>query len=151
MLMKTCVEIKDLPALRDFAARFARALDGQGAVVALEGDLGSGKTTFVQALAQALGVRRPVTSPTFTLVCEYPLPDGRRLVHMDLYRLAGASDLDSLGFHEYVLGNDLVCVEWPDRAGDELPSDAIRIHFAIGTAPEERTLTLESCSVRLPS
>lgn len=141
--MKRVVEIAGLQALRAFAADVARVLGGRGAVIALEGDLGSGKTTFTQALAFALGVRRPVTSPTFTLVCEYPLPDGRRLVHMDLYRLGGASDLDALGFHEYIGGGDLVCIEWPDRAGDELPADAIRIRFAIGAAPGERTIEVE--------
>lgn len=141
--MERMVEIADLQALRAFAADVARLLGGRGAVIALEGDLGSGKTTFVQALALALGVRRPVTSPTFTLVCEYSLPDGRRLVHMDLYRLGGASDLEALGFHEYLAGGDLVCIEWPDRAGDELPPDAIRINFAIGDSPGARTITVE--------
>lgn len=144
--MKNIVKIADLAALRAFAAEMAQSLAGRGAVIALEGDLGSGKTTFTQALAFALGVRRPVTSPTFTLVCEYPLPDGRRLVHMDLYRLTGTADLDALGFHEYLGGGDIVCIEWPDRAGDEIPADAIRLHFAIGAAPEERTITVEGLS-----
>lgn len=141
--MKRTVDIPDLEALRAFAADVARSLDGRGAVIALDGDLGSGKTTFTQALAMALGVRRPVTSPTFTLVCEYPLPDGRRLVHMDLYRLGGASDLDALGFHEYLDGGDVVCIEWPDRAGDEIPADAIRLNFAICADPGARSITME--------
>ncbi|MBR0056408.1 MAG: tRNA (adenosine(37)-N6)-threonylcarbamoyltransferase complex ATPase subunit type 1 TsaE [Kiritimatiellae bacterium] len=136
--MPQTFHIPDLAALRDFAAKVAAALPPTGAVVALEGDLGTGKTTFTQALAFALGVRRPVSSPTFTLVCEYPLPGGRRLVHMDLYRLAGPSDLDALGFHEYIEGNDIVCIEWPDRAGDELPPDAVRISFSLSQDPNAR-------------
>jgi tRNA threonylcarbamoyladenosine biosynthesis protein TsaE len=142
--MKSILKIADLAEMRAFAANVARRLEGRGAVIALDGDLGSGKTTFTQALAAALGVRRPVTSPTFTLVCEYPLPDGRRLVHMDLYRLGGASDLDALGFHEYLDSGDVVCIEWPDRAGDEIPPDAWRLHFAIGEGSEERTITAEA-------
>lgn len=135
------LKLSSLSDLRSFAARIAQSLDG-GAVLALEGDLGSGKTTFTQALALALGVKRPVTSPTFTLVCEYPLPDGRRLVHMDLYRLKGASDMEALGFREYVESGDIVCIEWPDRAGDELPPDAIRIRFEISDDPGSRIVTI---------
>ncbi len=141
--MKKDFAINGLEAMRDFAAGIATHLAGHGAVLALEGDLGSGKTTFTQALALALGVRRPVTSPTFTLVCEYPLPGGGRLVHMDLYRLGGESDLDSLGFHEYLQSGDIVCIEWPDRAGDEIPPDAIRMHFAHGASEDSRTVTVD--------
>ena len=68
--MKSILKIADLAEMRAFAANVARRLEGRGAVIALDGDLGSGKTTFTQALAAALGVRRPVTSTTFTLVCE---------------------------------------------------------------------------------
>ena len=135
------IRLSSLADLRAFAARMAQSLKG-GAVLALEGDLGSGKTTFTQALAFALGVKRPVTSPTFTLVCEYPLPDGRRLVHMDLYRLKGASDLEALGFREYLDSGDIVCIEWPDRAEDELPPDAMRIRFEIGDNPDSRVVTI---------
>ena len=142
--MKRTVRINGLASLRAFAAEMADALRGTGTVVALEGDLGSGKTTFVQALAAALGVTRPVTSPTFTLVCEYPLPGGGRLVHMDLYRLSSEADLDALGFDEYLQSGDLVCIEWPDRAGGSLPPDTLRLRFLLDPeAPEARTLLLE--------
>lgn len=138
------VRIPNLESLRDFAAQFASALNGRGAVIALEGDLGSGKTTFTQALAFAMGVRRPVTSPTFTLVCEYPLPGSRRrLVHMDLYRLSGESDLEALGFDEYIQSGDVVCIEWPDRAGDSIPRDAIRMRFAMGGTSDSRIIDID--------
>ncbi len=128
--------------MSEFAAAFAKRLGGGGAVIALEGDLGSGKTTFTQSLALALGIKRPVTSPTFTLVCEYPIPgDSRRLIHMDLYRLGGESDLDALGFYEYLQSGDILCIEWPDRAGGSIPAGAIRLRFEAGTSPEERTVT----------
>lgn len=143
--MTETVKIQNLTELAQFAARFAERLGGAGAVIALEGDLGSGKTTFTQSLALALGIRRPVTSPTFTLVCEYPIPnDRRRLVHMDLYRLGGESDLDALGFYEYLQSGDILCIEWPDRAGDSIPPDAIRIRFEIGPSQTERTLTVDN-------
>ena len=121
--------IEGLSGMRDFAARLAGLLRGRGYVIALHGDLGAGKTTFVQALAAALGVKRPVTSPTFTLVGEYPLPDGRRLVHADLYRLRPGTDLESIGFDEYLNSDAIVAIEWAERAADALPPETIHLHF----------------------
>lgn len=141
--MKETVYIQDLNALRTLAAKFASSLGASGEVIALEGDLGTGKTTFTQALARELGVKRPVTSPTFTLVGEYPLPGtSRRLVHMDLYRLSGEADLDALGFYEYIQSGDIVCIEWPDRAGDSIPENAIRIHFTPGDTEGSRIVEI---------
>lgn len=87
-----------------------------GSIIALYGDLGAGKTAFVQGLARAMGIQRPVTSPTFTLIQEYRAPDGRLLIHLDLYRLAGVSAVEELGFEEYLRQGALVAVEWPERA-----------------------------------
>ena len=121
--------IEGLSGMRDFATRFAALLRGRSVVLALHGDLGAGKTTFVQFLAAALGVTRPVTSPTFTLVGEYPLPEGGMLVHMDLYRLKPGTDLDSIGFDEYLHSGAIVAIEWAERAADVLPPDTMHIHI----------------------
>ncbi len=101
-----------------------------GGVVALQGELGAGKTTFVQGMAQALGLQRPVTSPTFTLCGEYP--GGRQLlVHMDLYRLHTPDDLLAIGFQEYLDRQALVAIEWPERAGDLLPPETIWVRITL--------------------
>jgi tRNA threonylcarbamoyladenosine biosynthesis protein TsaE len=100
-----------------------------GGVVALQGNLGAGKTTFVQGLARALGVTRPVTSPTFAIVSEYQGTQ-LRLIHFDLYRLHSPDDLLALGFQEYLERGALVALEWPDRAGDLLPPETIHVHLA---------------------
>lgn len=95
-------------------------------VVALTGDLGAGKTTLVQAICRGFGVTEPVTSPTFALVHEYaggPAP----VFHLDLYRLRDRRDLLQLGWGEIVDAPALVLVEWPERAGDEIPADALRL------------------------
>ncbi len=129
--------------MRAFAAEMADKYHNQGVVIALDGDLGAGKTTFTQALAASLGVNRPVTSPTFTLVCEYELASGRRLVHMDLYRLKSSADLDALGFYEYLQSDDLICIEWPDRASDVLPHATLHMKIEIPKdAPSSRIITL---------
>ncbi len=141
--MNKTIHIESLAAMRDFAAEMARTLSGKGAVLALSGDLGAGKTTFTQILAASLGVKRPVTSPTFTLVCEYDLATGQRLVHMDLYRLNSVSDLDALGFDEYIQSGDLICIEWPDRAEGALPSDTLYMKIEIPkNDPLSRIVTL---------
>ncbi len=112
-----------------------------GSVIALHGDLGAGKTTFVQGLGFALGLHRPVTSPTFTLSTEYQTP-AFKLVHMDLYRLTGPDDLLTIGYPEYLETGAVVAVEWPERAGDLIPPDAIEVRFALTEQPETRVITV---------
>ena len=126
--LRETYEVEGPEATWGVAAALAKRLPA-GAVVALHGDLGAGKTTFVQGLAQALGVRSPVTSPTFALAAEYPLPDGRSLVHLDLYRLRGPADLDGIGFDDYLEANCLMAIEWPERAGARLPATTWHVHF----------------------
>jgi len=102
-----------------------------GCLMALNGDLGSGKTTFVQGLAKGLDVPGSyvVTSPTFTLINEYP---GRRqLFHVDLYRIADVEELENIGFFDLLSGEGVVAVEWADRVAQELPEDRIDIGFQV--------------------
>lgn len=117
---------------------------GTHAVFALHGELGAGKTCFVQGLARALNIRQPVSSPTFTLVNEYTNDQGQRLVHMDLYRLSGPLDLDSIGWDDYLDSGDLLAIEWPERAGTEIPSTAIHVTLQIGADSQTRHFTLEA-------
>ncbi len=97
------------------------------AVLALHGDLGAGKTCFVQGIAMALGVKEPVTSPTFTIVNEYY--GNRYLCHMDLYRLNNADEVLALGFDEYLMSDGIIAVEWSERAEELFPDDAININI----------------------
>ena len=121
------------------AEQFARELK-PGDVVCLEGDLGSGKTTFVQGLARALGAKKPATSPTFCLVVEHPTRN-LLLVHMDLYRLHGADDVLAIGWEDYLARDAALLVEWPDRAEDLVPPDAWHVSFAMGEADDARAIS----------
>ncbi len=118
----------DEAGTRALAARLALALPPD-AVVALSGDLGAGKTTFVKGLAQAWNVREAVTSPTFTL-CNLHRGD-RLLVHVDAYRLPDAAAWDSLMVEEFLESPWCLAVEWPERIAGILPPSAIRLRFEI--------------------
>ena len=111
-----------------------------GAVIALVGTLGSGKTHFVKGVARGNGTPADVavTSPTFVLVNEYP---GRLLLyHVDVYRLRGSADLEALGFDEMVQGGGAVLVEWADRVAECLPADHVRVEIEI-TGETDRRFT----------
>lgn len=102
-------------------------------VLALSGELGAGKTTFVKALAVALGVTEHITSPTFVIMKTYPLKNQAyaRLIHIDAYRLKSAEELRVLGFD--ALASDrgnLICIEWPERLEGILPADAVPLAFS---------------------
>lgn len=118
------------------AARLAEGLM-PGMVVAVQGDLGAGKTTFAQGLARALGIHRPVTSPTFALCHEYATARFT-LFHMDLFRLTGPDDLESVGFPECIEAGGVAVIEWPERAGEMIPSDALHVRLSLAEEPGER-------------
>ena len=119
------------------ARRLAATL-APGDVVCLEGDLGAGKTTFVQGLAAALGASGRVTSPTFCLVQEHRAAGGLLLVHMDLYRLRGEDDVLAIGWEDYLSDGAILAVEWPDRAGSLVPAAARRVVLSRLAGDDER-------------
>ena len=99
-----------------------------GVVLTLNGDLGAGKTVFARGFARGLGVEEAVSSPTYTIAQEYSLPDGKRLYHLDLYRISSAESGLAFGVDEFF--NDpkaFALVEWPERVGDVIPEDAGKI------------------------
>ena len=124
-------------------AELARRLAGvlrPGTVICLDGDLGAGKTLFVQNLAASLGVQGEVTSPTFNLMNLYE--DGRLpLVHFALYRLEQEYELDEIGFYDYVENPDgLVLIEWAEKFPECLPEDHIALQIQRTDVENERVL-----------
>lgn len=88
-------------------------------IVAMSGQMGSGKTTLVQAIVYKLGSNETVSSPTFGLVHEYNIPNGK-LIHMDLYRLEQESELEQIGFDDYLSTGNLCLIEWPELAAKHI-------------------------------
>ena len=118
------------------------------AVLALHGDLGSGKTCFVQGLGKALGIKQAVTSPTFALVHEY---EGRRpLVHVDLYRIRSVADAEMMGLEEYFDADGIVAIEWAERTAALLPPHTIHIHFEALAAAGDRRITVSESDPAAP-
>ena len=115
--------VSETEALGERLAKCLRA----GAVVALYGDLGAGKTALVRGMARGLDISESVSSPTFTLVNEYP--GDPALFHFDMYRLKDSSELYGIGWEDYLDRNGICVVEWSERVADAIPSDAVTLRF----------------------
>jgi tRNA threonylcarbamoyladenosine biosynthesis protein TsaE len=103
--------------------------------LALHGDLGVGKTTFVQGLARGLGVTAPVTSPTFNIFTLYR-GESRTLVHMDAYRLDNDRQIDALMLEDFLVSPWCLAVEWPEKIAGWIPANAL--HLDLGITPEQQ-------------
>ncbi|HWR28447.1 MAG TPA: tRNA (adenosine(37)-N6)-threonylcarbamoyltransferase complex ATPase subunit type 1 TsaE, partial [Negativicutes bacterium] len=127
-------------ATREFARKLASFLI-VGDVVLLQGDLGAGKTEFVKGLADGLKVKERVTSPTFTLMNLYQgtMP----VYHFDLYRLDDSEDLANIGFDEFIGGDGVAVIEWPDLFPTEMPDEYVKVELLPGKKTTERSLQIE--------
>lgn len=141
--------IKNLDALSEVTRQFLTELTLAGenlshaTVVGLSGDLGAGKTTFVQQLALELGVKDRVQSPTFTILKLYQTshPKFKQLIHMDAYRIESLSELEPLRFTELLnMPETLFCIEWPEKIAEALPTH-ILVEFKT-ISEDERELTI---------
>lgn len=102
----------------------------RGTVIALYGDLGAGKTVFSRAFAKAVGITETVSSPTYTIIQEYMLPDGGYFYHLDLYRIKNSRDALAFAVDEYLNdSNSYALLEWPERIADILPPDTLVINI----------------------
>ena len=124
--------------LRAWGERLGASLQ-QGAIIALQGDLGTGKTTLAQAICRGVGIREDVTSPTFALVNEYRMNHGS-VFHLDLYRLSGPADLTNLAWDDIINSGEIVIIEWSERAGDRMPDEARKIRLDYIPGDDDRRL-----------
>lgn len=125
------LSITSLSEIDQIAGKFLEAR-GDASVIAFSGEMGAGKTTFIQALCRNLGVTVEVNSPTFSLVNQYFTPEGNSIFHFDLYRIEDPSELFDMGYEEYFFSGDLCFIEWPEKAGHLIPDDALRVEIVVG-------------------
>lgn len=124
------IRIASLQELEQGAARFLD-LAGEHRIMAFSGEMGAGKTTFIQAICRKLGVEVEVNSPTFALVNEYFSPTGDSIYHFDLYRIESPDELFDMGYEEYFYSGSRCLIEWPEKARDLIPENALWVKIEI--------------------
>lgn len=132
--------VADEQAMVDFGYLLGEVSQGRG-LVFLKGNLGAGKTTLCRGILAAFGYNGPVKSPTYTLVEPYDLA-GQTIYHFDLYRLSDPEELEFMGIRDYLDGESLCLVEWPEKAGGFLPSADLLVNIQYREGGRE--LLLES-------
>lgn len=134
MISKNLEDTKKIAA--DFMTHGLKANEKEATVVALSGDLGSGKTTFTQAIAEILGVKEQLVSPTFVIEKIYKIQDKKylqnftHLIHIDAYRIEDENELGAIGFKDIIKDSrNLIFIEWPERLQKNIPKDSMEISF----------------------
>lgn len=128
--------IKNESETKAFGEKLASGLK-KGDILALIGDLGTGKTALTKYIAKGLGIRSEITSPTFTIVREYK--DGRLpLYHFDVYRVGSVEEMYDIGYEEYFYGDGVCVIEWADMISEIIPEEALIISIQYGAESDER-------------
>ena len=120
------IRITSLDNIREAAKAFLAGM-GTSKVVAFYGKMGAGKTTFIKAICEELGVEDVITSPTFALVNEYTAGNGAPVYHFDFYRIKRLDEVYDMGYEDYFYGGNLCLLEWPELIEDILPDDVVRV------------------------
>ena len=124
------IKIQDIEHIREAAREFINQI-GDRRVFAFYGKMGAGKTTFVKAICEELGVEDVITSPTFAIINEYTQPDGAPLYHFDFYRIKKLEEVYDMGYEDYFYSGALCFIEWPELIEEVLPDDAVRVHIEV--------------------
>jgi len=119
------IQVQDLAHLNEAARTFIENM-GDHTVFAFYGHMGAGKTTFIKAICEALGVDDVITSPTFAIVNEYTA-QGSPIYHFDFYRIKKLEEVYDMGFEDYFYSGELCLIEWPELIEEVLPSDAVKV------------------------
>lgn len=118
--------IESLDNIREAARMFVDQMDGRK-VFAFYGKMGAGKTTFIKAICEVLGVEDVITSPTFSLVNDYTDGEGQSIYHFDFYRIKKLEEVYDMGYEDYFYSGNLCLMEWPELIEELLPDDAVRV------------------------
>jgi tRNA threonylcarbamoyladenosine biosynthesis protein TsaE len=126
----TEIIIKDLEHINEAAREFINKM-GEGSVFAFYGGMGAGKTTFIKAVCEELGVEDVVTSPTFAIVNEYRSEtSGELIYHFDFYRIKKLEEVYDMGYEDYFYSGATCFIEWPELVEELLPEDAVKVRVA---------------------
>ena len=136
----TTIHIDNLGGLHT-AARSFIDLIGDNTVYAFYGNMGAGKTTFIKAICEELGVTDVINSPTFAIVNEYRTSNGHTIFHFDCYRIAQLKEALDMGCEDYFESGELCFIEWPENIEQLLPDSCVPVHITVND-DESRTITI---------
>lgn len=135
------LEIASLDQIHQTARQFIQAMDGK-TIFAFYGSMGAGKTSFIKAICEELGVTDVINSPTFAIINDYSLPNGNSIFHFDFYRIQKAEEAFDLGYEEYFYSGQCCFIEWPEKIESLLPSDCVKVY--IKELPDgKRTISMD--------
>lgn len=135
------IQIKSLEELPAAAQQFVEQM-GSARVFAFYGKMGAGKTTFIKAICEALGVDEVITSPTFAIVNEYTSDTHGPIYHFDFYRIKNLDEVYDMGYEDYFYSGSPCFIEWPELIEPLLPEDAVRVDICqANDSSEERTIS----------
>ena len=132
------IKINSLDGIADAARQFVDAM-GENKVFAMFGPMGVGKTTFIKAVCEVLGVQDTITSPTFAIVNEYRTDSGEQIFHFDFYRIRKVEEVYEMGYDDHIYSGAVCFLEWPELIEELLPDDAVRVTL---TEEEDGTRTI---------
>lgn len=118
--------LKNIEEIKDAARKFVAAM-GDNTIFAFYGKMGAGKTTFIKAVCETLGVKDVINSPTFAIVNEYMSGNGAPIYHFDFYRIKKESEVLDIGYEDYVYSDCVCFMEWPELIEDLLPADTVKV------------------------
>ena len=122
------IKIDNLEHIHEAAREFISAM-GEGTVFAFYGHMGAGKTTFIKAICECLGVEDVINSPTFAIVNEYRAESGELIYHFDFYRIKKLEEVYDMGYEDYFYSGALCFIEWPELVEELLPEDAVKVYI----------------------
>ena len=120
------IRINSLDTIHEAATEFIKGM-GDGKVFAFYGKMGAGKTTFIKALCEVLGVKDVITSPTFAIINEYTDGNDNPIYHFDFYRIKKLEEVYDMGYEDYFYSGNLCLLEWPELVEDVLPENVIKV------------------------
>ncbi len=124
------IKIESLDKIDEASLEFIRAM-GDNTVFAFHGDMGAGKTTFIKAICENLGVSDTINSPTFAIVNEYRSDSGELIYHFDFYRINKIEEVFDFGYEDYFYSGSLCFIEWPEKVDTLLPKDTVNVYVKV--------------------